>query len=297
MKRWIALIMAGLLVALAAGCEDDDDSIFIEDDAVPATPQGVFSVTGDGVVLVFWNGIYERDVREYVIYRSFSATTGYVAIGSVDAVSNPNLDLLIYEYHDGAAVNGTTYWYAVTAVDYAGQESELSAEDVYDTPRPDGQSAVYPNDLAPELAGFNLVTGSIVGWQSAAADIWADRVIDDVGGEPVIYPYLNAGNSLTDIQDMGYTVDFDVITYAPADGWSQLGYVEAVEGHTYVIWTDDDHYAKVRITSISPSGVISFQWAYQTSQTDLGRPELAPPARPSHDSGYPFTQKEAGLLK
>jgi hypothetical protein len=238
-------------------------------------------------VLVFFNGIYETDVEFYAVYRSVEATTGYVEIGTVAALANPNLDLIIYEYRDNSLINGVTYWYAVTSIDYAGQESELSAENVFDTPRPDGQSSMFPKDLAPTLAGFNLATAMPLDWTSPAADIWVDRIMDVNGIDTTWFPFLNASDVMTDIQDLGYTENFDEISFAPADGWSQLGYVEALEGHTYVVWTNTDHYAKIRITSITLSGAITFQWGYQTA---VGNLELAPPVRPPHDDNYPATK-------
>jgi len=297
MKNLIAILILPLVVLAMVGCDDDNDDILVYEDKVPTTPQGVVSVTGNGEVLVFWNGIYEHDVKLYRVYRSLEATSGYTTIGSVAAVSNPNLDLLIYDYTDGTAVNGTTYFYAVTAVDFADQESELSAENVFDTPRPDGQGAMYPGDVSEDLAGFNLVTGSTVNWNSEAADIFVDRVVVDDGGTLYVYPYLNAANVDTDIQDMGYTDSFDDIGWAPIVGWSELGYCEAVVGHTYVVWTADNHFAKVRITAINAQGVISFQWAYQTSLSELGQLELSAPVRPEHGSDYPSREKSIQLLK
>lgn len=285
MNRLLTVILTILALGLF-GC-DREETIVIDNDPVPATPQGVFSVTGDRTVWVFFNGIYEHDVDYYTVYRSLSETTGYVAIANVDAEPNPNLDLLIYEYEDIGRDNGETYWYAVTAVDHAGQESDLSAENVFDTPRPEGQASMYPRDIAPALAGFNLATATVINWDSPPADIWVDRVVDTIApGVYDVYPYLNAGvvDIDVDIQDLGYTESFDEISYATLDGWSLLGYAEAIEGHTYVIWTEPDNYAKVRITSITPSGAILFQWAYQTATSNL---ELAPPVRPERDRDNP----------
>jgi hypothetical protein len=268
-------ILLALLALTVVGCEDDDE-VF---DPVPATPQGVYSVTGDEVVWIYWNGIYESDVKEYVIYRSVQETTGYQAIGSVNAESNPNLNLLIYEYPDEAVTNGHTYYYALTAVDHAGQESELSAEMVFDTPRPQGQASIFPYEIDSTLAGFNLETGSNVLYRSLAADVWVDH--DSIDGGVV--RYLNARSNGVDIQDFGYTSSFDDISSAPDTGWSELGYVEIVLGHTYIIWTANNHFAKMRAVSFNGSGSITFQWAWQT---DEGNPELAPGRRPVHAAEY-----------
>jgi len=282
MTRFLAIILA-LSTLVFVGCDDDDKAV-TPINKVPTTPQGVYSITGDHAVWVYWNGIYETDVHHYVVYRSLQQTTGYVAIANVPAEDNPQLHLLIYEYVDNLAQNGVTYWYAITAVDNAGQESELSAEDVSDTPRPDDIATLLPVDVAPSAAGFNLASHEVVDWNSVASDIWVDRYLEIFGVDSVWRVFVNAGlytDGQTDIQDLGYTETFDDVDTARTGGWSQLGYAEALEGHTYLVWTWDDHYAKVRITSISPSGAVSFQWAYQTVAANV---ELAPPVRPLRDN-------------
>ena len=61
------------------------------------------------------------------------------------------------------------------------------------------------------------------------------------------------------------------------------------EGHVYVAWTRNDHYAKFRVVRIEPGEVV-FDWAYQTAR---GNQELSapgeiqpagarPPERPEH---------------
>lgn len=274
-KLSILLLMAVAVLGLVS-C-NDDDVIVQELDPVPATPQGVYSITGDEAVYLYWNGIYETDVEWYLIYYSLD-DGDYFLMDSVAADDNPNLDLLIYEYVDTDVTNGDTYFYAVAAKDYAGQVSELSAETVFDTPRPEGLGAMISNDVNPSLAGFNLATQTNVADDSPSADVWVDRY------EGIFY--LNAGNVNTDIQDMGYTYSFDDISWSPDIGWSELGYTELLVGHTYIVWTADNHFAKLRIMQITDvSGTINFQWGYQV---DAGNPELAPKPelKPEHGPEY-----------
>jgi hypothetical protein len=61
---------------------------------------------------------------------------------------------------------------------------------------------------------------------------------------------------------MGPTNDIYDIEFAPISGWSPTKDVEAIVGHTYVIWTWDNHFAKVRIFSMTGDRVV-FDWAYQ----------------------------------
>ncbi len=257
----IALLLA--MFAFLAGCDSDGDDIV---NPYPEPPQGVFSVTADGAVELYWTGPYRSDIVEYVVYRSLEETTGYEEIGRRDAIPNPDLDLIYYEpgFVDNSAINGVTYWYAISSVDRYGRESLLSAENVLDTPRPDGTVKLYDSNAQPAWAGFAMDDAEIVPWNDAAADVyvWVD------GG---IF-WLMAGRAGTDMQDMGYTYDFADIGYAPDDGWVQVRQLELITGHTYVIWTEDYNYAKLRVTNIGSTSV-DFEWAYQT---DTDNRELSP---------------------
>ncbi len=70
------------------GCSDDEADVIIAD-FTPAAPQGVYSITGDGEVDIFWYGPYESDIAEYIVWRSYEPTTNYSEIARVDAVANP----------------------------------------------------------------------------------------------------------------------------------------------------------------------------------------------------------------
>ena len=287
------IVLLASLTLLISGCSDCEDCVY---DPAPAAPQGVYSITADGAVYLYWNGPYESDINDYIIWRSFDPVDNYVAIDSRPADNNPNLDLIVYEYIDRTPENGVTYYYAVSSVDRAGHESELSAENVFDTPRPEGEVTIYAREVRLDSAGFYLnADARVVSGSSSLADIYIDR--------PDQAFYINGGHfsqsasENVDIQDMGYTYSFDDIGYAPDDGWSRNGWAEVVLGHTYVIWTGDLHFAKMRCTAIDEVlGTVSFQWAYQTDQGNL---ELALPVdmeRPPHDSEYP-KPKTMGLLR
>lgn len=277
MRKIAGLTLALMLMALFVGCNDDD---VVSPSPVPAAPQGVFSVTGNHAVYIYWNGIYDNTVRQYVIHRSPHDANSFSEIGRINAVSNPDLHLLIYEYIDIDVVNGVTYDYALSSVNSYGRESDLSAEDVWDTPRPEGVVTLFPNNIAPELSGFNFETATPVHDTSPVADIFVDMTGD-------IY-CLNVVGSGTDIMDMGYTEDFDSVSMSPSTninvGWAELPWVELVVGHTYVIWTWDNHFAKVRAHQQNPSGSVTFEWAWQG---DPGNPQLVPGmenlTRPEHN--------------
>ncbi len=273
MKRLLALpLLAGFLV-FAAGCDDDDGATIGPVIDPPEPPQGVFSVTGDQEVTIVWNGPYVRDIASFTVFRSFFADSGYVAIGSVVAQNNPNLDLIQYEYTDATVANGTTYYYAVASVDGAGREGPLSAEFVVDTPRPEDVVTLFDIVVQPSLAGFDFSAEARLD-TAAGVDIFIDR-FDGIF-------YINAGLNV-DLQDMGFTGSFDEIGFAPDQGWSLLGFSELILGHTYVIWTADDQYAKVRVLGINDAqGSVQLEWAYQTSTDPDWRFELTLP--PTYDT-------------
>jgi len=276
MRNMLKSLIFGSALLIAVGCDNNNNPIVV--DVVPAAPQGVYSVTGDNAVYIYWNGPYEKDITKYRVYRSLNQTTGYTAIGSRDAASNPNLDLIVYEFIDNTAVNGQTYYYAVASVDAAGHVSELSAESVFDTPRPEGTAVVFDVAIEPSLAGYDLSGRVNVRWDSSDADIYVDRS----GG---VY-YINVADAQTDLQDVGFTASFDDVGFAPTDGWSTNGWAELIVGHTYIVWTRDLNYAKMRVESLNSSSV-SFRWAYQT---DPNNPELVAMGnvnqKPIHDATY-----------
>lgn len=265
MKTTLLAIFIMISASFMVGCDSNTSDILVVD-AIPAAPQGVYSVTGDGAVYVYWNGPYEDDIASYTIYRSSSPTTGYILIGVVDASLNPNLDLITYEYIDNSAVNGVTYFYAVSSVDDADQESELSAEEVFDTPRPEGLVTLFDMGISPAASGFILDTiPTRVAFDNPLADIFIDSDANVL--------YLNSAFEGVDIQDMGYTASFDDIGYAPTEGWSNNGWAELILDHTYVVWDNDLFFAKLRVESFG-SGSVNFRWAFQL---DADNPELVQP--------------------
>ncbi|MCK4460323.1 MAG: hypothetical protein KAW46_00880, partial [candidate division Zixibacteria bacterium] len=128
MKRSILVLV--VMSLMITGCSNDE--VIAVYDPAPQPPQGVFSITGNDSVFVYWTAPYEGDISYFAVYRSYEEFTGYREIALVEAVPNSDLDLIYYEpgYIDDSVTNGTTYFYAITSIDEAGQESELSAESV-----------------------------------------------------------------------------------------------------------------------------------------------------------------------
>lgn len=258
MRKLIPLLLAVLGLGLM-GC--NETTAPPRDTTPPAAPRGLYSVTGDGEVTLRWLANTEGDVAGYRIYEApcgDGPDCPYDRVGSTSAT----------QFVVNGLSNGVTRYFAVAAVDVAGNESQLSIENWYDTPRPEG-SAVLGNYV-------NSPTGS--GWDFSA---FVARSGDDPQTD-VYFAYngsvfmMFAWDLATDIQDAGYASSLDAVDFAPDGGWSPTGSVELIPGHCYVVWTRDNHFAKFRVTGLS-ANLVSFDWAYQT---DPGNPELrAKPVR------------------
>jgi hypothetical protein len=259
------LLVIGLIAGLVfifSGCEKK--VYVVEPDATPpSSPKGVYSITGDKSIYIDWEPNDESDLKNYWIYRTLNPDNGFL----------PLFSTTISQYTDLNVSNGTTYYYIITAIDYSGNESEVSKV-IYDTPRPEGHNAVlYDRAVDPYHAGiyFNNQEGAkVIPWNSILCDIYLDTY------DKVFYLNTTVKDSIpNDIQDMGFTFGWSEINVAPDTniGWSELGYVPVGWGHTYVIWTWDNRYAKLRVTDIDTIyyNYIRFEWAYQTSE---GNPEL-----------------------
>ncbi len=279
MKKMMAFGV-GILMLVLTGCNDTKTVYIVAPDTEPpAAPRGVTSTTGDGQVWVDWIANGESDLAGYKVWRASEAAGQaggpYTRIATVNKSTTTFIDQNV--------TNGTTYFYAVSAYDINGNESALSPGEVYDTPRPEGSAFVQDFNLHPSTAGLNFSNsspyGTVGAWNNVSADIYMEYSSADGTW------FINVTNVNTYIQDMGYTGSFDDVSYSPTSGWSAVGWTEAIVGHTYIVWTADDHYAKIRITAIgnpSSSGV-SLDWGYQVDTDGLGHLELKPAVRPQHD--------------
>lgn len=279
MKKRI-LIIALLAIAILAvfGCEEKTRYITVADS--PATPVGVYSVTGDGYVDVYWQANNDGGNTDgYGVYR-YTGTVGgqdqYVLLGTVNA--SPFHE--VYGYRDNNAQNGSTYYYAINAYNAYG-ESELSDPDAFDTPRPQGSVTVKDFHTYPNEGGFDFSRVRVQNWEDANTDVYFeyDANLDAF--------FFFAANVDVDIMDYGYTDALNSVGWGDpgeGDGWSEVGWMELIVGHSYIVWTADNHYATFRVKSLGV-GNISIDWAYQT---DEGNPELkrVPKVSPPHADNY-----------
>jgi hypothetical protein len=238
-----ALVFLTVIATFAlSGCVN---GINHPDMSPPGPPSGLSTATGDNFIELFWKKNPERDVAGYNVFVSSSYDGRYELIGSSETPY----------FLDKDAVNGNVYYYAVTAYDYDGNESELSKDVAYDIPRPEGYDIQLSDyHLYPATAGYDFSSYAVVPYDDDNADMYLENYNGIV--------YMNVRTD-TDIQDMGPTSSILDVSEAPTSGWSSTHDVQLKAGHTYVVWTWDDHFAKFRVHSLSTTRML-FDWAYQT---------------------------------
>ena len=252
----LTLLLTALICAGISGCyiDTNDDS----DNEPPAVPRGVTTITGDEEIIIEWYPNGEYDLAGYQVWRGQNGTN----FDSLAEVSENTT-----RYIDSTVRNGETYFYAVSAYDTDGNESELSPENASDTPRPEGQNVSLDDyNTFPDRSGFDFSRpekGSIP-WDMPTTDIYFGFDTE------VNVTYLYSDND-TFLQDLGYHEDFHAVDVVPAEGYTTL-FIELIAGHIYAINTPDDNFAKIHVRQISEERVI-FDWAYQTDPKNV---QLAP---------------------
>lgn len=287
-------VLAAFLIAsftFVSSCEEKETIVYVPRevpaDCPPSAPRGVYAVNLDGYVMICWYPNYEDDVVGYDIWKNDSLYGVYNYIGSVDR-EDPDP----YEYcfeHD--TPYNQQYFYAVSAYDESNYMSELSYEEVTATPRPEGFLRLRDMDTYPDSSGYDFSSLNNIRqrWDASDTDIWFD------GGAVNMF-FTSMPTVL--IQDYGYTYWLDDINYAPIEGFSPTGSVEAIQYHMYMLKIgepDGTHYVKLWIEDVG-STYVDFWWAYQTDpyNRDL---MPGPGAGDSDDAAIPAGGAAAGVKR
>jgi fibronectin type 3 domain-containing protein len=96
----------------------DDVALSVVNTTAPSPPTGLLAVAGDGAVDLDWADNAEPGLAGYTVYRSTTSGSGYSTVAS---------GLTASTHVDGTVVNGTTYYYVVTATGTSSNESAASA--------------------------------------------------------------------------------------------------------------------------------------------------------------------------
>jgi hypothetical protein len=278
-KWFLPVLITGTILS---GCETTK-TVYVTpaDTTPPSVPRGVYSVTGDHVVSIFWYGGTDEDLAGYRVWRADRPDADYTVITRIDVdPRDPGDPPVDWQYDDTHVSNGHTYYFAVTAFDFDDNESDLSYEDVFDTPRPAGENVLLDANR-PSIAAFSLED-----------EIPVPRG-DDRGDVALVYDpeldvlYIEAIHDDTYIQDFGFTESLDNVDWAPESGYSALHRAEVIPGHAYVVEVFRDavsplpNFGKLRVTSMGSTWA-RIDWAYQI---DRGNPELKRAVRVSDSTG------------
>jgi fibronectin type 3 domain-containing protein len=110
--------------ALTAGGESADSSAVSAAPSlgVPGAPTGLTATPGDNQVALNWNAPSAGSPTSYNVKRSTTSGSGYVEITTPGAQTTTS-------YTDTTAVNGTTYYYVVSAVNAIGEGADSAQAD------------------------------------------------------------------------------------------------------------------------------------------------------------------------
>ncbi len=116
------------------------------DTTPPAVPKGLFGKGGDGSASLTWEANKDPDLAAYRLYRSSTPLSGFSKVAEVEFT----------KAEESGLVNGNSYFYRLSAIDRAGNES-ASTEIVSTTPVPPG-----PTPIGGEIAKETI-------WYAAAS--------------------------------------------------------------------------------------------------------------------------------
>ena len=125
----LSILTVALLLVVGAACSGGGDNDPPDppeppvDTTAPAAPSGLEGASGDGQIDLSWSAVSASDLEGYNVYRATSS------ISSVSGQSPINSDPLSgTAFTDDDVENGTTYFYRVTAIDDADNQSDASGE-------------------------------------------------------------------------------------------------------------------------------------------------------------------------
>jgi fibronectin type 3 domain-containing protein len=217
------------------------------DTTPPAAPTGLSATAGLAQVTLNWSTNSEPDKAGYNVYRGTSPSVPITSpINGGIPVTNPT-------YVDTGRTNGTTYYYAVTAVDTSGNQSgasnEVSATPFADSTPPAaptlltaiGRNASVTLDWAdnsePDLAGYNVYRRTSTGVYTKVntllviASSYTDAGLTNLQEYYYVVTAVDASNNESGnsneayaipMSDLGSAVQFDgvddYVTFGPASG-------------------------------------------------------------------------------
>jgi hypothetical protein len=258
MQRFLLPLLA--LGILLGGCSEKTTA----PGRPPAAPQGLYGINGQHQVTLVWLANAEPDLQGYRIYDAPCDSCLYTRIGVLPATARAEYEQFVAT----GLADSVRRFFAVSAVDREGRESDLSRNSVWGTPRPEGSGLSLNNFVVYQRnVGYDFSAFAALDTTSPPADIFYGYYEDQTH---FVHQQVFVPDYASDIQDAGYASSLDAVYFAPDSGWSPSGTVEAIAGHNYVVWTRENRFAKFRVQSVD-AGHIVLDWAYQG---DRGNPDL-----------------------
>jgi len=119
--RWSVFRISGHSNVPALTTVSAPDSGYSIDNLPPAAPTNLHAVSHRGTAILSWDKSTDEDFKYFVIYRGLSA--GFNPIGATPLAMTSQT-----AFTDVNVTIGTSYFYRITAVDFAGNESAVSSE-------------------------------------------------------------------------------------------------------------------------------------------------------------------------
>jgi len=133
------------------------------DPGAPAAPGGLVAVAEGGTVSLNWSNNTEPDFEDYTVYRSSSHGSGYSVLAAGLSTS---------DYVDNTVVNGTRYYYVVSAFNTSSNESDNSLE-VTAMPGSEEDWYILPFEETFDLLAPGTLNGQH-GWVAEGVEVQAD---------------------------------------------------------------------------------------------------------------------------
>ena len=157
------------------------------DTTPPAAPTGLMAVAGDSSVTLDWDDNLEPDLGLYKVYRSTTMGGPYPQVGFT----------IFNHFVDNGVVNGTTYYYAVTALDVSQNQSALSGEasatPMSGGPMPEGSpwiNEIHYDNVSTDVGEFFEIAGP------AGLDLAGYSVVAYNGNGGALYDTFNLSGTI-----------------------------------------------------------------------------------------------------
>ena len=207
------------------------DTKTLTKDPVPGAPTGLQAIGGDATVALDWADNPELDVVSYRVHRAEIGGGPHSFIASVD----------VSAYLDDTVVNGTPYFYVVTAVDADGNESDASAE-VSATPGVPQAVTIAADGF--ESNTFNGGSGWLASWRRAGRP----RIFNANPAAGARYARLQAATGL-----LKRPVDLTGVRDVRLVFWSRVKSFEGAERALVQVSTDGVTYDTVQTFTVADS--------------------------------------------